>query len=342
MTQKELFGCILFFLLLVPGLAFVRQTSASNIPTAGGAEHRLKEVIFIPWGKGPGQAGKLERQEGASEGPASFALSPTEEFYLLDQVNARVLKFGPAGRLLSQIPLPAPHAEGALFQDIAVAPDGKLALLDNLVAQALVILDPGGMEIRRYNFSQFGIATRRGSQSVGSRMFISGDGLYLEDLTTNRWFRPLNNAFELVKFDRHLGLPYRGGKELLNINVKFDKGKKLYQVTLTSSEYTQLNQKEKKFFAPDFYHTVLFDHDSNNNIYFVYYYSKVSEKTGNPSESGYIGIKFDKDFQEIGRFKLVLRNEFPLDYVNNCKVTPEGKLYLMIYTPKGVQIFRWE
>src|SRR5205807_10122919 len=89
------------------------------------------------WGSGPGELGRAHPQEGNPEAPMSFV--PTANGLLvLDQVNARLVRFGADGsatevRLTQRAP-----------QDVAVAADGTLAVLDRLGDKDVALLAPDG------------------------------------------------------------------------------------------------------------------------------------------------------------------------------------------------------
>src|SRR5262245_33049182 len=54
-----------------------------------------RRVIDARWGSAPGQLGRRRGSEEAPEGPMSFAVGPGGDVLVLDQVNARVQRFGP-------------------------------------------------------------------------------------------------------------------------------------------------------------------------------------------------------------------------------------------------------
>lgn len=341
--MKEMFirklsitACLLVSLVLLPGCG---QHAWADKKLSQGVGWEPEQIIFLPWGKGQGQAGKIERQEGASEGPAGFALSQAGELYLLDKVNCRILKFNPAGAWVSQIPLPMsrPCWEGTTFEYIEVSPGGDIVLLDPTVEQVLVILDPTGKETARYKLADLGIPAHKHRQAV-TEMFFAEDGLYLD------YRKFFDNSLKIVKGNKYPGKPFKGKEQFLTYSIGFDKSEKAHRLTLMiDSPKTPENSKEKTlmFKGFEFITGHLFDSDQQKNIYFVYSYAKRIKKPDNISESGYIGIKFDEQFNQIAKFQFIPKKEIDLDYVNNVRVSPEGKLYLMIFSKEGVRIFRW-
>jgi hypothetical protein len=79
---------------------------------------------------------RLDGDESNPEGPMSFAVSRAGDVYVLDQVSARVVRFGPDGRLLQELPLP-----GTTFQDIDVVGDGHVVAIDRLVRGTIVVFE---------------------------------------------------------------------------------------------------------------------------------------------------------------------------------------------------------
>ena len=84
-------------------------------------------VLDLRWGHGAGEIGRLDGDEAASEGPMSFDVTAAGDIYLLDQVNRRVLKFGPNGVLERTLGLPL-----STYQDIAVYEEGVVVVVDRL------------------------------------------------------------------------------------------------------------------------------------------------------------------------------------------------------------------
>lgn len=80
--------------------------------------------------------GRRDGDESSPEGPMSFAVGASGDVYVLDQVSARVVHFAADGAMIGEIPLP-----GDTFQDVEVAPDGRVLVLDRLVRQSVLIID---------------------------------------------------------------------------------------------------------------------------------------------------------------------------------------------------------
>jgi len=96
------------------------------------------ESLRSPWGRSEGQLGLSDPEEGSLEGPMSFAVSGSGEIFVLDQINERIQVFLD-GNLVRSIPVP-----GSTFEDIELAPNGSIWLLDRSVRESVVLLDSSG------------------------------------------------------------------------------------------------------------------------------------------------------------------------------------------------------
>lgn len=94
-------------------------------------------VIRAGWGSALGQVGHSLMSEGNPEGPMSFVRAG-DDLLVLDQVNRRVVRYDKNGR-------PIGSFETTLTtQDINVAKDGSVVMLDRLVDKRVRIVDRNG------------------------------------------------------------------------------------------------------------------------------------------------------------------------------------------------------
>ncbi len=128
-------------------------------------------VLSIPWGSGPGEVARDPGNESAAIGPMSFNLGPGGDYYVLDQRNRRVAVFASDGTWKRAIELP-----GSTFEELEVGADGRLLLLDRLVREALVILDPATFHVEEVPVAGYGIPEGGGITAL----FLRGDGVWLE------------------------------------------------------------------------------------------------------------------------------------------------------------------
>jgi hypothetical protein len=140
----------------------------SQRDAAATALTRTLPLTAFGWGSDLGQLGREQPAEGNPEGPMSFAINK-HGTYLLDQVNARVLIIDPQG---VQRTLPATKT----MQDLAVAEDGTLALLDRQGSKRVTLLDShgrhlGDLPLEGSGLDQAGLATG---------VFFDGKDVYAE------------------------------------------------------------------------------------------------------------------------------------------------------------------
>lgn len=296
---------------------------------------RFRPYLLIPWGQGPGQAGKATPPEGAAEGPASFAVSSAGEIYLLDQVNDRILWFSAAGKCLSQIPLNSESLEfrdRAYYEELEIAPGGQLVVLDPTLRQELVVFTPEGRVAARYPLASFGVAATPHDQCVYQRIWVYPDGLYLQEARSGRYFRPLNADLKPVKYHRLPGLPFQRSKKLLSSEYNF----KNKEIILTITDKETLKEKTRIIKEKDII-VYYFGKDQSDYIYVVYHLYPDQKQKRSKIE----GVKYDQELHEKAKFSLIIPNEIHLDRELKVKVTQDGTVYLMAYTSPGVQIFRW-
>jgi len=302
------------------------------------------QVAFLPWGQGPGQVGKLIRKEGAAEGPQSFAVSANGEVFLLDQLNSRIIHLAADGTVLNYLPAPVAKPEcqeGATFMDIAVGADGTIVLLDNLVDHCFVVLDPDGTRRHRYELAAFGIAVQPGEQAVGNLALVD-DELYVEDIKAGGYQRVFDRARQPVHHDQFPGLPYKQREQFLLTRVEVDQRKKAYRFTLSINDYrTGQVLKTVSWLTKDHPSVLAVNADRQQHLHLVYASLPEVQKPQAIPET-ITWLRFDENLREISRRTMVRQEPLPLEMHVSARITPQGKLYLMNFTKKGVQLCRYE
>lgn len=115
-------------------------TGAAAPAVADTADDDAAVVVSARWGSGRGELGRSRPQEGNPEGPMSFA-SAGDELLVLDQVNGRVVRYDAKGN-------PRATFEATpTTQDLTVAKDGTVVLLDRLVDKTVRLVDKNGRPI---------------------------------------------------------------------------------------------------------------------------------------------------------------------------------------------------
>jgi hypothetical protein len=146
------------------------QTSGAS---RSGDSSRPREVLAeLGWGTGDSQLGRERPQEGNPEAPMSLAVSPLGDVVVLDQVNGRLVKLSPDGKVTGTTPLTQQTP-----QDVAVAKDGTVVVLDRLRDKTVAIIDPytgalkGDLPVQGEGIPNPGGITGT---------FVDGDSVYVE------------------------------------------------------------------------------------------------------------------------------------------------------------------
>lgn len=144
---------------------------AQGTSTDGGSAPVVDATPLIPWGSGPQALGRDRPQEANAEAPMSLVALPGGGSLVLDQVNGRLVRFDKDGRPTSTIKLPLQAP-----QDLAVARDGSIAVLDRLVDGAVAVLDPQGRP--RGELKLEGKEIKEGGAVTG--VFVDGNDVWVE------------------------------------------------------------------------------------------------------------------------------------------------------------------
>ena len=125
-------------------------------------------LLSAGWGSGIGKLGRDRPQEGNPEGPMSLVLFG-RDLLILDQVNARLSRYDADGRLKATIDAPA------TAQDLAVAKDGTVAMIDRLVGKTVTLVDATGKKI-----GELPLGARLPEPGLVTAVVIDGKDVYAE------------------------------------------------------------------------------------------------------------------------------------------------------------------
>ena len=149
------------------------STSTSTIPTNEvrgvpdtSATH-ADPIIKTKWGSGRGELGRNRPAEGNPEGPMSF-VAVGKDLLVVDQVNQRLVRFDKDGKVKGT------QAIGPTVQDVAVAKDGTVALLDRLGDKNVTLTDSNGKKI-----GTLALGTSDPGSITG--VFVDGNTVYVEE-----------------------------------------------------------------------------------------------------------------------------------------------------------------
>ncbi len=134
---------------------------------AGPRDSGPNALVIARWGSGRGELGRDRPQEGNPEGPMSLVLAG-RDLLVLDQVNGRLARYDAKGRLLSTSDAPT------TAQDLAVAKDGTVAMVDRLVNKSITLVDPSGRKIGELPL------TRVPESGLVTGVMVDGKDVYVE------------------------------------------------------------------------------------------------------------------------------------------------------------------
>lgn len=157
-------------LLGVPALAASGDPPGVTVP-AGAPALEPSIVLQVPWGSGGAMLAKREGNESSPEAPMSFAVAANGDIVILDQVSSRVVRFDARGTLVWEHALP-----GDTFQDVEVAADGRVIVLDRLVRRTLYVVDPKDGATREVPLEGEGVPEGGGVTALLARP----DGVWVE------------------------------------------------------------------------------------------------------------------------------------------------------------------
>jgi len=127
--------------------------------------------VTAAWGSGPGALGRDRPQEASPSGPMSFVVDERRRMWVLDQVNGRVIRYSSDGSVEDALAIAHETA-----QDIAVASDGTVAVLDRFRSEDVALHDPSGAFVGSLPLNGPGIETAGHVTGV----FIDGTDVYAE------------------------------------------------------------------------------------------------------------------------------------------------------------------
>jgi hypothetical protein len=154
------------------GSATSRSAPLPSTTTAPPAKRgRGEAVIQARWGSGKGELGLSRPEEANPEAPMSFALDATGRTWIIDQVNGRLVTYGPDGTVLGESQLAQ-----RVPQDIAIGADGTMALLDRLGDKTVAVYGPDGTLRGAIPLEGKGIPETGAVTGV----FVDGDDVYAE------------------------------------------------------------------------------------------------------------------------------------------------------------------
>ncbi len=281
-------------------------------------------VLELPWGDGDAEVGRRGGDESSPVGPMSFAVGPDGFIHVLDQVNYRVLRFDPAGQLDLEMTLPA-----TTFQDVAVAPDGALLVVDRLVRSSILVLDEAGGTVGEYGVLSEAIPEGGGISAT----FVLDDGVWLEWAHTYT-VRVLDEQLLPCEPTVAAGRVLRGGEARVRAALDGWGGA---DVWLEEMETTRTVADLHLDPADRIDRIIWIEADDEGRVVVALH---LWARTGIPllDHVEVLLLGADLTVQETFRSPHVI---VEWEQFREFKLTPDGDLYQMAFTDRGMKLLRW-
>ncbi|MDI6697311.1 MAG: hypothetical protein QME85_00020 [Candidatus Saccharicenans sp.] len=310
-----------FLKLSRPGLAlfFIAQLIFINYllsgQQAGGENVQVNEVVRARIGSGAEDLGVVTPQEANPEGPMSFAVSHAGEIYVLDQLNSRIQVFKD-GRWLRSIPIP-----GETYCDLEIMSDGRIALLDNLIRQEVIMINSRGQAEEK-------ISLRR--PEIAEPAAVTGIYCRSEGLWPGLWAEAENRFILLTGLDGKPaaevkvlpGLLTPSGRRLLKIEMA---GEKQVRLFCSEEDFQTWRSYDISFGLPV---GIIYGpwKDRAGNLYLA---ANIFDVQDEDNEM----VVLDPSGQERNRIKMALSSGIH-EVLKPVLVTPDGLIYQMAIEPE--------
>ncbi len=288
----------------------------------GEKQARVVEEIGARFGSGLNDIGIITPKEANPEGPMSFALGKNGEISILDQINSRIQVFK-EGKRIRTIPIPF-----KTFMDIDVLPDGKIALLDNLVKKAVYFLEPNGKFLHHlplvgenvpYAPVVEGIYSVHSGDLAGIWLDLGGRSVKIASLEGKAISDRISVSGKLTLDGKHLMRAEKSGDVTAVISLSQEKFSTWAQYTINFDMYIA--------------HLLGLWNDHDGRIYLGAFLFK------EPKASN-IFVVLTPEGKELGRVKLFVQ-KMPHEIHRSIQVSPDGHIYQMASDEKGVFVRRY-
>jgi hypothetical protein len=187
--------------------------------------------------------------------------------YVLDQVNGRIVRRAKDGSVEAELPIDRPNA-----QDIAVAEDGTVAVLDRYGEEDVALYDANGNPIGTLPLAGEGV------ESAGhvTGVFVDGSDVYVE--SEHGPLFKIGNTSGVAAEPREevLGRPSRDGKSWIKAGITDAPAGRAYVVSNERPSGEHRFTRELRLDAP-IWAILLLDSDLSGTIYFA---AEVEEEGG--------------------------------------------------------------
>ena len=301
-------------------------TSASAVVIGSARPAEAARSFELGWGTGERELGRKRPQEGNPEAPMSLAVDVKGNTLVLDQVNGRIMRYGSDGRTLDEMKLPVLGA-----QDVAVASDGKLAVLDRLADKTVAIMGPDGKLVGRLPLEGKGIPETGAVTGV----FVDGKKVYVE--VEHGTLVSLGDTSGNADADRTElpGRPSRDGKYLWSAGI-IDKGRgRMWLASMDRASLEHRFTRQLDLGMP-MMAIVLLDTDRQGTVYLG---TVIEPAQG--TEAVLLTCVSPTDGHALGSVQMPI-NTLPEETFRDLAVLDEGGVVYQLRTDKGVTLARYD
>ncbi|MBI3202117.1 MAG: hypothetical protein HYZ29_11285 [Myxococcales bacterium] len=233
------------------------EAPAASAPTP--AAPAAGPVFKASWGGAPDQLGRDRPAEGSPVGPMSFAADGRGRLLVLDNVNDRVVRRGPDGKVEAVLPIPGGYPE-----DVAWADDGSVAVLDRFRDKSVSLFDADGKSIGKLPLEGAGLPDP-GSVTA---LIVDGKAVYAE-----RAHGPLVKLGSVTgepaaEQSEIPGRPSRDGRSFLNAGIVEAPAGRAYVSSTDRATRAHRFTRELRLERP-IRHLLLLDSDRAGTVYFA-------------------------------------------------------------------------
>jgi sugar lactone lactonase YvrE len=285
------------------------------VSDASPSDSGANTLVVARWGSARGELGHERPQEGNPEGPMSLVLAG-RDLLVLDQVNGRLARFDRDGRLLATSDAPT------TAQDLAVAKDGTVAMVDRLVGKAITLVDPSGKKI-----GELPLTSRVPEPGLVTAVVIDGKDVYVEKehgalvLIGTTDGKPADDSVQLS------GRPSKDGSLLLTAGLSSKPQGRAY-LNAFDRKTQSLRFARAVLFPKPTQGILLLDSDAKGTLY-------LGVAAGDPGDA-HIACLDPSDGRVIGRVMLPLSHT-PEEAFRDFTVGDDGTIAFAVRTDDGVQ-----
>lgn len=275
-------------------------------------------LVRATWGSARGQLGRDRPHEGNPEGPMSLAFAG-KDLLVLDQVNGRLVRYDANGAIVSDANVPT------TAQDIALAADGTIAVIDRLVGKAVTLVDPNGRKL-----GELPLAPRVAEPGLVTALVVDGKNVYAEKehgalilLGTTQG----TQASETGELTGLSGRPTRDGALLVTAGFASKPRGDVFLNAMDRKSAASRFARQIRFPRPA-QALVLLDSDAKGTIY-------LGVAAGEPPQAHVVCMD-PSDGHVLGRVELPL-SDTPEESFRDFTVRDDGTLAVAVRTEQGVE-----